>query len=99
MSPDYGHRATFSEMQITMYLIEPLLNKFYRQTMRSVLRFGSVEEHPVPPRSAADTNDYLLYVHIPFCETLCPYCSFHRYALRGACPAVFRRADHRACHV
>ena len=63
-----------------MYLIEPILNKFYRQAMRSVLRFGSVEEHPVPPRAAADTKDYLLYVHIPFCETLCPYCSFHRYS-------------------
>lgn len=63
-----------------MYLIEPFLNFFYRRTMRSVLRFGSVEDHPVPPRSPADTDDYLLYVHIPFCETLCPYCSFHRYA-------------------
>lgn len=62
-----------------MYLIEPLLNTFYRHTMRSVLRFGSIEDHPVPPHSAADTGEYLLYVHIPFCETLCPYCSFHRY--------------------
>ncbi|MCX5901493.1 MAG: hypothetical protein NTX06_12335, partial [Proteobacteria bacterium] len=62
-----------------MYLIEPLLNFFYRRTMRSVLRFGSAQDHPVPPRSAADTDDYLLYVHIPFCENLCPYCSFHRY--------------------
>ena len=63
-----------------MYLIEPFLNFFYRRTMRSVLRFSSIEDHPVPQRSAADTDDYLLYVHIPFCETLCPYCSFHRYA-------------------
>ena len=47
--------------------------------MRSVLRFDSPGHHPVPPRSPDDTDDYLLYVHIPFCETLCPYCSFHRY--------------------
>jgi len=26
-------------------------------------------------------RDYLLYVHIPFCEVLCPYCSFHRVRL------------------
>lgn len=23
-------------------------------------------------------KDYLLYIHIPFCESLCPFCSFHR---------------------
>ncbi|MEJ5201871.1 MAG: coproporphyrinogen III oxidase family protein [Anaerolineales bacterium] len=30
---------------------------------------------PIPGR------DYLLYVHVPFCEVLCPYCSFHRVRL------------------
>lgn len=23
-------------------------------------------------------REYLLYIHIPFCESLCPFCSFHR---------------------
>ena len=26
-----------------------------------------------------DGKSYMLYVHIPFCESLCPYCSFNRY--------------------
>jgi coproporphyrinogen III oxidase-like Fe-S oxidoreductase len=28
----------------------------------------------------ADEKPRLLYMHIPFCEELCPYCSFHRIA-------------------
>jgi len=29
------------------------------------------------PSFRIDKN-YLLYIHIPFCESLCPFCSFHR---------------------
>src|SRR5690349_2421771 len=29
---------------------------------------------PAPPAVGAGC----LYLHIPFCETLCPFCSFHR---------------------
>lgn len=28
-----------------------------------------------------DATQRLLYIHIPFCEELCPYCSFHRIRL------------------
>ncbi len=34
----------------------------------------------LPP--ANPSRRYMLYVHVPFCPTLCPFCSFHRVELR-----------------
>lgn len=40
------------------------------------LRAGFALPPPDPARR------YLLYVHVPFCPSLCPFCSFHRVVLR-----------------
>ena len=47
--------------------------------MRAVLEFEEAGDLPVYLNPGTDNDDYLLYIHIPFCESLCPYCSFHRY--------------------
>jgi coproporphyrinogen III oxidase-like Fe-S oxidoreductase len=44
---------------------------------RRLLSFAEGEPQSIKPQPAAGRR-YLLYVHIPFCDLLCPFCSFHR---------------------
>lgn len=56
-------------------LIDAYLLKLFRFRTRAFLH---MEEAPgtVPPKPRGSAG--YLYVHIPFCEVLCPFCSFHR---------------------
>jgi coproporphyrinogen III oxidase-like Fe-S oxidoreductase len=48
-----------------------------KSAVKYYLRFSEDNVTVLPP---ADKNkSYLLYLHVPFCLTLCPYCSFHRF--------------------
>lgn len=54
-----------------------LLNVFLRRVMRLALRFDEASCAAVPSDDVRAAT--MLYVHIPFCQSLCPYCSFHRH--------------------
>lgn len=57
--------------------IEELLGSFVRRLNRHVMTFpesGHVASLPAPDPD----KQYLLYLHVPFCIALCPFCSFHR---------------------
>ncbi len=68
-----------------------------RQEFAAAMRFGTQGYPQLPP--AGDTpHPRLLYMHIPFCEKLCPYCSFNRVVFEAdLCRAYFRALRKEIC--
>ncbi len=56
-------------------LLDSVLLGLFRFRTRGFMRMTECDG-TVPPRP--QTGGTYLYVHIPFCEALCPFCSFHR---------------------
>lgn len=56
-------------------LIDLFLLRAFRFRTRGFLRMAEATG-AVPPAPREGTG--CLYVHVPFCEVLCPFCSFHR---------------------
>lgn len=60
-----------------MPLIDRILTAGFRHNSRRLTRFAAPQPNdalPPPDRS----RPYMLYLHVPFCTVLCPFCSFHR---------------------
>jgi coproporphyrinogen III oxidase-like Fe-S oxidoreductase len=54
-----------------------LIGNHMRRLARRHLSFQPVTGGSGLPRARPDRR-YLLYLHVPFCVVLCPFCSFHR---------------------
>ncbi|WP_240902310.1 coproporphyrinogen III oxidase family protein [Wenzhouxiangella sp. XN24] len=57
--------------------MDSLLTAGFRHNSRRLTRFARPQpSETLPPPDPA--RKYMLYLHIPFCTVLCPFCSFHR---------------------
>ncbi|HVO68044.1 MAG TPA: coproporphyrinogen III oxidase family protein [Syntrophales bacterium] len=63
-------------------LINTIITRKTRQEFARLMQFENGWLPEINPCSTA--NLPLLYIHIPFCEKLCPYCSFHRVVFDSA---------------
>ena len=62
-------------------IVETLISRYVRHLNQRLMNFESSPGEVQLPEPDPD-KQYLLYLHIPFCVVLCPFCSFHRVEFR-----------------
>ncbi|MBI4926128.1 MAG: coproporphyrinogen III oxidase family protein [Anaerolineae bacterium] len=60
-------------------IIDQIFSSSFRVAAQALLNLKPTRLPHLPPPTPG--SRYTLYSHVPFCESLCPYCSFNRFIL------------------
>ncbi|GAB1457888.1 MAG: coproporphyrinogen III oxidase family protein [Spirochaetia bacterium] len=73
-------------------IIKTLMAQRASQLARKYLDLDDFHPQTLPSPEAS--REYLLYAHIPFCESLCPFCSFNRVVFEPQLARTYFKALH-----
>lgn len=66
-----------------------LVNSIMRFATSRYLYLQKSKRNQLPAFNPPKNKNYLLYIHVPFCSTLCTYCSFNRFLFQEGKARVY----------
>jgi len=63
-------------------MLAEFISYITRREGSKFLKLGETVDQAVFDGAGRDNEEVSLYIHIPFCRTLCPFCCFNRYLFR-----------------